>query len=156
VTTGYDFIVVGAGSAGCAAAGRLATESSARVLLVEAGGSERRFTIRAPLAYGMQFGTSLDWAYESDPEPGCADRRIKQPRGRVLVGTSAMNAMVWVKGSNLDCDGWQLPGWSWKDVAPVFAAHGAGTDARHLRAMSRRVVSPVLRRRACGRYCRHR
>ncbi|MDT5349884.1 MAG: choline dehydrogenase [Mycobacterium sp.] len=121
MTTGYDFIVVGAGSAGCAAAGRLATESSARVLLVEAGGSERRFTIRAPLAYGMQFGTSLDWAYESDPEPGCADRRIKQPRGRVLGGTSAMNAMVWVKGSNLDYDGWQLPGWSWKDVAPVFA-----------------------------------
>ena len=63
----------------------------------------------------------MDWAYETDPEPGCADRRIAQPRGRVLGGTSAMNAMVWVKGSNLDYDGWQLPGWSWKDVAPVFA-----------------------------------
>jgi len=121
MTAGYDFIVVGAGSAGCAAAGRLAAESSASVLLVEAGGSERRFSIRAPMAYGMQFGTSLDWAYESEPEPGCADRRIKQPRGRVLGGTSAMNAMVWVKGSNLDYDGWGLPGWAWKDVAPVFA-----------------------------------
>lgn len=121
MTAAYDFIVVGAGSAGCAVAGRLATESSASVLLVEAGGSDRRFSVRAPMAYGLQFGTSLDWAYESEPEPGCADRRIAQPRGRVLGGTSAMNAMVWVKGSNLDYDGWKLPGWGWEDVAPVFA-----------------------------------
>ena len=77
--------------------------------------------VRAPLAFGRQFGTSLDWAYESEPEPGCANRRIGQPRGRVLGGTSAMNGMVWVKGSNLDYDGWRLPGWSWDDVAPVFA-----------------------------------
>jgi choline dehydrogenase len=117
----YDFVVVGAGSAGCAVAGRLATHSSATVLLIEAGGSDRRLSIRAPLAFARQFNTSLDWAYETDPEPGCANRRIGQPRGRVLGGTSAMNAMVWVKGSNLDYDGWQLPGWSWNDVAPVFA-----------------------------------
>jgi choline dehydrogenase len=119
--TAYDFIVVGAGSAGCAVAGRLASESSATVLLIEAGGSDRRLTVRAPLAAPLQYGTSLDWAYETEPEPGCANRRITQPRGRVLGGTSAMNAMVWVKGSNLDYDGWQLPGWGWKDVAPVFA-----------------------------------
>jgi choline dehydrogenase len=68
----------------------------------------------------MQYGTSLDWAYETDPEPGCADRRIPQPRGRVLGGCSAMNGMFWVKGSDLDYDGWQLPGWRWNDVAPVF------------------------------------
>ena len=117
---GYDFIVVGAGSAGCAVAGRLATQSSSRVLLIEAGGSDRRLEVRAPMAFGRQFGTSLDWAYETEPEPGCADRRIGQPRGRVLGGTSAMNGMVWVKGSNLDYDGWRLPGWSWDDVAPVF------------------------------------
>jgi choline dehydrogenase len=115
-----DYIVVGAGSAGCAVAGRLAAESAASVLLVEAGGSDRRFTIRAPLAAPMQYGTSLDWAYETDAEPGCADRRIAQPRGRVLGGCSAMNGMFWVKGSNLDYDGWQLPGWGWDDVAPVF------------------------------------
>src|SRR6185312_9871763 len=117
--TEYDFIVVGAGSAGCAAAGRLAGESSARVLLIEAGGSDRRFTVRAPLAAAMQYGTSLDWAYETEPESGCADRRIAQPRGLVLGGCSAMNAMFWVKGSDLDYDGWQLPGWGWNDVAPV-------------------------------------
>lgn len=119
--TTYDFVVVGAGSAGCAVAGRLATESASTVLLIEAGGSDRRLTIRAPLAYPRQFGTSLDWAYETDPEPGCANRRIAQPRGRVLGGSSAMNAMIWVKGSSLDYDGWQLPGWGWNDVAPVFA-----------------------------------
>lgn len=117
----YDFIVVGAGSAGCAVAGRLAGESSSTVLLIEAGGSDRRLVVRAPLAGIRQFGTSLDWGYETDPEPGCADRRIPLHAGRVLGGTSAMNAMVWVKGSNLDYDGWQLPGWSWNEVAPVFA-----------------------------------
>jgi choline dehydrogenase len=116
----YDFIVVGAGSAGCAVAGRLAAESSATVLLVEAGGSDRRLTIRAPLMAPMQLGTSLDWAYETDPEPGCGSRRIAQPRGRVLGGCSSMNGMFWVKGSDLDYDGWQLPGWGWNDVAPVF------------------------------------
>jgi choline dehydrogenase len=116
----YDFIVIGAGSAGCAVAGRLAAESSATVLLIEAGGSDRRLVVRAPLANIRQFGTSLDWNYETDPEPGCADRRIPLHAGRVLGGTSAMNMMVWVKGSDLDYDGWQLPGWSWRDVAPVF------------------------------------
>jgi choline dehydrogenase len=116
----YDFIVVGAGS-GCAVAGRLATESSTIVLLIEAGGSNRKLMIRAPLAGVRQWGTSLDWAYETDPEPGCGDRRILEHAGRVLGGTSAMNGMVWVKGSNLDYDGWQLPGWGWNDVAPVFA-----------------------------------
>lgn len=116
----YDFVVIGAGSAGCAVAGRLADQSSASVLLIEAGGTERRLTVRAPLAFPRQLGTSLDWAYETEPEPGCANRRLPQPRGRMLGGTSGMNAMVWVKGSDLDYDGWRLPGWSWADVAPVF------------------------------------
>jgi choline dehydrogenase-like flavoprotein len=117
----YDFIVVGAGSAGCAVAGRLASDSAATVLLIEAGGTDRRFTIRAPLMYALQFGTALDWAYESEPEPGCADRTIPLPRGCALGGTSSMNGMVWVKGSSLDYDGWELPGWAWSDVEPVFA-----------------------------------
>jgi choline dehydrogenase len=98
----------------------LATESAASVLLIEAGGSDRRFTIRAPLVSAMQYGTSLDWAYDTDPEPGCAGRRITQPRGRVVGGCSSMNGMFWVRGSNLDYDGWELPGWGWDDVAPVF------------------------------------
>jgi choline dehydrogenase len=147
----YDFIVVGAGSAGCAVSGRLATESSARVLLIEAGGSDRRFTIRVPLLAPMQYGTSLDWAYETEPESGCADRRIAQPRGRVLGGCSAMNGMFWVKGSNLDYDGWRLPGWSWNDVAPVFARieHGPMriTRSPYPDELSRRFVAAA---RAAG------
>ena len=101
----YDFVVVGAGSAGCAVAGP-PSDSAASVLLIEAGGTDRRFTIRAPLMYALQFGTSLDWAYETEPEPGCADRKIALPRGLALGGTSSMNGMVWVKGSSLDYDGW--------------------------------------------------
>lgn len=117
----YDYIVVGAGSAGCAVAGRLATaQSSATVLLIEAGGSDRRVDVRAPLAAIRQYGSAIDWNYESEPEPECGDRRIPQHAGRVLGGTSSMNAMVWVRGSDLDYDGWQLPGWSWSEVEAVF------------------------------------
>jgi len=78
----YDFIVVGAGSAGCAVAGRLAAESSSTVLLIEAGGSDRRLAVRAPLAGIRQFGTSLDWGYETDPEPGFADHRDRRAATR--------------------------------------------------------------------------
>jgi choline dehydrogenase len=115
----YDYIVVGAGSAGCAVAARLAAASHT-VLLVEAGGSDRRIPVRAPLAYGAQMGGPTDWAFESEPEPGCDGRRIPQPHGKVLGGTSAMNAMVWVRGTRLDYEGWKLPGWGWDDVEPVF------------------------------------
>ncbi|RDH77303.1 oxidoreductase [Mycolicibacterium moriokaense] len=117
----YDFIVVGAGSAGCAVAGRLASESSSTVLLIEAGGTGRSIAVRVPLASVRQWGTSMDWAYETGPEPGIDNRRIAAHSGRMLGGTSAMNGMAWVKGSSLDYDGWRLPGWSWHDVAPVFA-----------------------------------
>jgi choline dehydrogenase len=115
----YDFVVVGAGSAGCAVAARLAAASHT-VLLIEAGGLDRRIPVRAPLAYGAQIGGPTDWTFKSEPEPGCDGRRIPQPRGKVLGGTSAMNAMVWVRGTRVDYDGWQLPGWGWDDVEPVF------------------------------------
>lgn len=117
----YDHVVVGAGSAGCALAGRLAAVDPTRtVLLIEAGGSDRRFAVNVPLAYGTLMGGPTDWAYQSEPEPACDDRRIPQPRGRVLGGTSAINSMVWVRGTRADYDGWGLPGWTWDDVAPVF------------------------------------
>lgn len=116
----YDYIVVGAGSAGCAVAARLAADESRTVLLIEAGGSDFRLSVRAPLAYSSQMGGATDWGFETEPEPGCADRRMFQPRGKVLGGTSAMNAMVWVRGSAADYDGWRVPGWSWREVAAVF------------------------------------
>ena len=115
----YDYIVIGAGSAGCALAGRLAAGNDS-VLLLEAGGSDRRLTVRAPLAFAAQMGGPTDWDYSSEPETACDGRSIAQPRGRVLGGTSSMNAMVWVRGTGLDYDGWQLPGWGWSDVEPVF------------------------------------
>lgn len=116
----FDYIVVGAGSAGCAVAASLAEDSARSVLLLEAGGSDRRLEVRAPLAYSAQMRGSTDWAFETEPEPGCDGRRLYQPRGKVLGGTSAMNAMVWVRGCKADYDGWGVPGWSWAEVAPVF------------------------------------
>ncbi len=116
---GYDYVVIGAGSAGCAVAARLA-EGPSRVLLLEAGGSDRRLTVRAPLAFAAQMGGPTDWDYRTAPEPACDNRVIPQPRGRVLGGTSSMNAMVWIRGTRIDYDGWDLPGWGWSDVEPVF------------------------------------
>ncbi|APE18236.1 oxidoreductase [Mycobacterium sp. WY10] len=115
----YDYVVIGAGSAGCAVAARLA-EGPSRVLLLEAGGSDRRLTVRAPLAFAAQMGGPTDWDYRTAPEPACDNRVIPQPRGRVLGGTSSMNAMVWIRGTRIDYDGWDLPGWGWSDVEPVF------------------------------------
>lgn len=130
----YDYVVVGAGSAGCAVASRLSADPATSVLLIEAGSGDGRLSVRAPLGYSGQFGKSTDWAFETEPEPYCAQRRIPQPRGKVLGGTSAMNAMVWVRGSSHDYDGWNIPGWSWADVEPVFSrienlgGDGAGDD----------------------------
>ena len=78
-------------------------------------------SVRAPLAATRQWGTALDWAYETEPEQGLNNRRLTLHSGRMLGGTSSMNAMAWVKGSNLDYDGWNVPGWSWDEIAPVFA-----------------------------------
>lgn len=116
----YDHIVIGAGSAGCAVAARLSEDPVRRVLLIEAGGSDRRLETRAPAAFSAQFHKQGDWDYHTEPEPGALGRSIYQPRGKVLGGTSAMNAMLWVRGSHLDYDGWNVPGWSWADVEPYF------------------------------------
>lgn len=116
----YDHIVIGAGSAGCAVAARLSEDPIRRVLLIEAGGSDRRLEARAPAAFPEQFHKAGDWDYFTEPEPGCEGRRIYEPRAKVLGGCSAMNAMLWIRGSNLDFDGWDLEGWSWDDVRPYY------------------------------------
>ena len=116
----YDHIVIGAGSAGCAVAARLSEDPARIVLLIEAGGTSKTVNHSAPAAYTNQYLSKSDWAYETEPEPGCDGRRIYEPRGKVLGGSSSMNAMMWVRGNPADYDGWGIDGWGWGDVRPVF------------------------------------
>jgi choline dehydrogenase len=118
-----DYIVVGAGSAGCVLAARLSEDPSTRVLLVEAGGKGVHPNIAIPAAFAKQFKTKLDWDYATEPEPACDGRSLYIPRGKGLGGSSSMNAMLYVRGRPLDYDLWEAagcPGWGWKDVRPYF------------------------------------
>ncbi|MEM7111903.1 MAG: choline dehydrogenase [Chloroflexota bacterium] len=118
----YDYIVIGAGSAGCAVVGRL-SESGANVLLLEAGGPDDEQNIHVPAAFPNLFNTPFDWAYETEPQVHCNNRRDYMPRGKVLGGSSSINAMVYQRGSAADYDGWAKlgnEGWSWEDVKPFF------------------------------------
>lgn len=147
----YDYVVIGAGTAGCAVAARLSADPSRSVLALEAGGSDRRLESRMPLGFAKQFRTKLDWAFETEPEPGCDDRRIFQPRGKMLGGTSGMNGMVWVRGHPSDFDGWDVPGWDWSSVKPVFERVEQRYDLGHedagrpVRITRRKAVDPVSR-----------
>ncbi|MBJ8342118.1 GMC family oxidoreductase N-terminal domain-containing protein [Antrihabitans sp. YC3-6] len=119
----YDYIVVGAGSGGCAVAARLSEDRSMRVLLIEAGGSNRKLEVKAPLAFAKQFHTKLDWDYWTEPESSLNGRRIFSPRGKMLGGCSSMNAMIYIRGNRLDYDTWAAngaEGWSYDDVLPYF------------------------------------
>lgn len=116
----YDYVVIGSGSGGSAVAGRLARDPRVRVLVLEAGGSDRRLNVRMPLAFPSLFHSRADWEYYTEPEPGCGGRRLYEPRGRIVGGCGSINGMVWVRGSARDYDGWGLDGWAWKDVEPWF------------------------------------
>jgi choline dehydrogenase len=116
----YDYVIVGAGSAGCVLAERLSADPSVRVALVEAGGPDRKQEIRIPAAFSKLFRTPFDWAFETTPQKYLADRRLFWPRGKVLGGSSSINAMMWVRGHRADYDGWGVEGWSWDEVLPVF------------------------------------
>lgn len=122
----FDFVVVGAGSSGCAVAEALSRDGRFTVALVEAGGTDRRLWTRIPLGYGKTFyDRSLNWAFEAEPDPGLNGRADYWPRGKILGGSSAINAMVWIRGNPRDYDDWAAggaTGWGWDDVLPWFRA----------------------------------
>ncbi len=153
----YDYIIVGAGSAGCVLANRLSEDPSVRVLLLEAGGRDRSIKIRIPAAFPQQFHTKLDWDFATEPEPHVDDRELFIPRGKALGGSSSMNAMLYVRGRPLDYDSWEAqgaPGWGYADVLPYFIKsednvrgaseyHGVGGP---LRVSEQRSPRPLDRR----------
>ncbi|MCB8971497.1 MAG: GMC family oxidoreductase N-terminal domain-containing protein [Solirubrobacterales bacterium] len=133
----YDYVIVGAGSAGCVLANRLSADG-AEVLLVEAGGSDRSPKVKIPAAFAQLFRTNVDWDYSYGPEPGCDGRELFVPRGKMLGGSSSMNAMLYVRGHRDDYDGWRddhgCEGWGWDDVLPYFIRsehHETGPSATH-------------------------
>ena len=141
----YDYIVVGAGSAGCLLANRVSADSDRRVLLLEAGGRDNWIWFHIPVGYLFAIGNPRsDWCFKTEPEEGLNGRSLNYPRGKVIGGSSAINAMIYMRGQAADYDHWRqlgLAGWGWDDVLPYFkrhedhflgesAAHGAGGELR--------------------------
>ncbi|MBT2187323.1 GMC family oxidoreductase [Sphingobium nicotianae] len=130
-----DYIVVGAGSAGCVLANRLSEDGANAVLLLEAGGSDEKWLLKMPLGFMMAAGDpAIDWGYESEPDPKTGGRTQPLPRGKLLGGCSSVNGMIYMRGHSGDYDGWRqmgATGWSYADVLPYFRKmetswHGAG------------------------------
>ncbi|MEO3417034.1 GMC family oxidoreductase N-terminal domain-containing protein [Roseovarius sp. CAU 1744] len=119
-----DYVVVGAGSAGCVLANRLSADGRSRVAVLEAGGSDLNFWVRMPIGYGGAFyHPRLNWRYTTEPEPELGGRKVYWPRGKVIGGSSSINAMVFIRGQAEDYDGWAAlgnPGWAYGDVLPHF------------------------------------
>jgi choline dehydrogenase len=130
-----DYIIVGAGSAGCVLANRLSEDPRCKVLLLEAGPRDTDRWIHVPLGYGKLFSrTDINWAYESEPEAALNGRRVFTPRGKVLGGSSSINGLVYIRGQREDFDGWGLPGWRFDDLLPYFRKsenQSRGADAWH-------------------------
>ena len=120
----FDYIIVGAGSAGCVLANRLTASGQHRVLLLEAGGQDSNIWIHIPLGYGKLFSNpKVNWLYTTEPEPELNNRRVIQPRGKVMGGSSSINGLLYVRGQHEDYDHWRQlgnAGWSFKDVLPYF------------------------------------
>jgi choline dehydrogenase len=114
----FDVIIAGAGSAGCVLANRLSEDPGTRVLLLEAGPSDRKLEIAIPAAFPKLFGSKVDWAFETEPQEGAGGRRVFFPRGRTLGGSSSTNALMWVPGHRADLDAWDALGWGHDAVLP--------------------------------------
>jgi len=129
----FDYIIIGAGTAGCVLADRLSAGGRDRVLVLEAGGTDKRFWIKTPIGYGRTFAdAAVNWKYQTLPNPGLNGRSIYWPRGRVLGGSSSINALVYCRGMPADFDDWRQlgnPGWGWDDVRPYFERSERRVDA---------------------------
>jgi choline dehydrogenase-like flavoprotein len=148
----FDYIIVGAGSAGCVLANRLSADPKNRVLLLEAGGRDNWIWFHIPVGYLFAIGNPRsDWMFKTEPEPGLNGRALSYPRGKVIGGSSAINAMVYMRGQAGDYDHWRqlgLPGWSWDDVKPYFRRmtdHFLGESEHHAVGGEWRVEYPRLR-----------
>jgi choline dehydrogenase-like flavoprotein len=123
----YDYIIAGAGSAGCLLANRLSADADKRVLLLEAGGRDNWIWFHIPVGYLFAIGNPRsDWCFKTEPEPGLNGRSLNYPRGKVIGGSSAINAMIYMRGQAADYDHWRqlgLTGWGWNDVLPYFKKH---------------------------------
>jgi len=123
----YDYIIVGAGSAGCVLANRLSADPARRVLLLEAGGPDNWIWFHIPVGYLFAIGNPRsDWMFKTEAEPGLNGRSLNYPRGKVIGGSSSINAMIYMRGQAADYDHWRqlgLTGWGWDDVLPVFKQH---------------------------------
>lgn len=123
----FDYVIAGAGSAGCLLANRLSADPKTRVLVLEAGGQDSWIWFHIPVGYLFAIGDPrADWMFETEAEPGLNGRRLAYPRGKVIGGCSAINAMIYMRGQAADYDGWRqlgLTGWGWDDVLPYFLRH---------------------------------
>jgi choline dehydrogenase-like flavoprotein len=148
----YDYIVVGAGTAGCVLANRLSARPDVRVLLLEAGGRDNWIWFHIPVGYLFAIGNPRsDWMFRTESEAGLHGRSLHYPRGKVVGGSSAINAMICMRGHAADYDGWRelgLPGWGWKDVLPAFVRledHFLGEGDYHGTGGGWRVEAPRIR-----------
>ncbi|GIH28558.1 putative GMC-type oxidoreductase [Acrocarpospora phusangensis] len=127
----FDYVIVGAGSAGCVLAARLSEDPKVKVALIEAGGSDRKLEVRMPAGFAKLFKTPYDWNYATTKQAELSGRELYWPRGRMLGGSSSMNAQMWVRGTALDYDQWDLPGWSYDEVLPYFRRAERRSGSNH-------------------------